>query len=123
MIPRILGNRSPDFASIGEARMFTTVDFSGPWAAVCARYGLDPDRGYAYSLDGATGAGEPSDLWYAGELSGPDGMHYTLFREPQHTPEDVARAKEYCRRRFDVTGFSVVRVEWKPEAETIGGAA
>lgn len=96
--------------------MYTDVDFSGSWADICARYGLDPEHGYEYTLDSATD-GPPRGLWYSWELSGADGAHYTLFREPHHTDEDVARAKARCREQFDVTGFSIIRVYWADQAE------
>ena len=55
---------------------------------------------------GTTGR-EPSDMFYRMELTGPQGAHYYLFKEPQHTPEDVARAKAYIRRNFDPVSINI----------------
>lgn len=47
--------------------------------------------------------GEPG-LWYTSELAGAAGASFTLFKEPDHTAEDVRKAKGFIRRSRDVVG-------------------
>lgn len=43
-------------------------------------------------LDGVAGG-----VWYTEELSGPDGMDFTLIAEPDTTDEQIAEAKHILR--------------------------
>lgn len=52
-----------------------------------------------------------TDVLFWSELSGIDGAHYFLIREPRHTDADIAAAMESCRWSFDVTGFTVIEAE------------
>ncbi len=58
--------------------------------------------------DGATG-GHSHNFFYRRFITGPQGAHYELLREPQHTLEDVQRAKAYIRRNFDVVSIRIVK--------------
>ena len=62
-----------------------------------------------FSPDGVTGNGNPEDMFYKYELSGPDGARFWLLLEDHHTKEDQARAKSYLRNNFDVTKIDFVR--------------
>lgn len=47
-------------------------------------------------------------LFYQEELT-PNGGRFELFREPQHTDEDVNRAKNWLRHNLDVVSIKVVK--------------
>ena len=47
-------------------------------------------------------------LFYQEELT-PQGGRFELFREPQHTDEDVNKAKNWLRHNHDVVGIKVVQ--------------
>jgi hypothetical protein len=47
-------------------------------------------------------------LFYQEELT-PQGGRFELFRESQHTDEDVNRAKSWLRHNHDVVGIKVVK--------------
>jgi len=47
-------------------------------------------------------------LFYQEELT-PQGGRFELFREPQHTDEDVNRAKSWLRHNLDVVSIKVVK--------------
>lgn len=50
-------------------------------------------------------------LFYDEELSGPDGMHFTLFATETTTPEQIEGAKVIIRNDRDATGFSIVKIK------------
>lgn len=47
-------------------------------------------------------------LFYQEELT-PQGGRFQLFRETQHTDEDVNKAKNWLRHNHDVVGIKVVK--------------
>jgi len=59
-------------------------------------------------------AGNPSTdpqscLFYRSEVTGPQGAHYELLREHDHTDEDVKRARNYIRKNFDPVSIKIIR--------------
>lgn len=56
----------------------------------------------AYRIDG-----QINGIPYNEELSGPDGMHFTLFQPPEISDEAIKLAKADIRHRRDATGFTV----------------
>lgn len=44
---------------------------------------------------------------YTWELSGPDGAAFILYPKPEHTAEDIKRAKAYIRANQDATSIHV----------------
>jgi len=61
-----------------------------------------------FKPEGATGP-EHEDFFYRSSVTGPDGAHYELFREEQHTDEDIKRAKTYLRNNFDVVSIHLIK--------------
>lgn len=50
-------------------------------------------------------------LFYDEQLSGPDGMHFTLFATEETTLDQIHKAKKDLRNDRDATGFSVVNIK------------
>jgi hypothetical protein len=74
--------------------------------------GFDLSRTSAYRIDGYAPIGLPGVPWCE-ELSGPSGMHFTLFQLTCHDATDIRKAKAWLRDRRDVTGFIVLKVrQW-----------
>lgn len=77
----------------------------------------------AFSIDGSTGEG---GLFFNEELASCEGMSFLLFREPEHSDEDLAAAKAKLRHDRDVVRFYVYRItEWygSPAAVPAGRSA
>lgn len=58
---------------------------------------------HARQVRDVTGPGIAYREW----LEGPHGAGFALLREPQHTPADVAAAKQWLRARRDVVALYV----------------
>lgn len=89
------------------AKLVTKPNWDGDWEQ---RYfpNADPEYITASRIDGVT---DCTNMLYNEELSGPDGMHFTLFSViGSHTANDTKYAKSWLRSKFDATGFDVVRV-------------
>lgn len=52
---------------------------------------------------------EHEDLFFNSHITGPQGARYELFRQSHHTNEDVAKAKRYLKRNFDVVSICVIK--------------
>lgn len=50
---------------------------------------------------------ELRDVLFRSHISGPNGAHYELLREPHHTDEDIETAKRFIRRNFDPVSIKV----------------
>lgn len=61
-----------------------------------------------FNPQGSTGP-ERTDFVYRSDVTGPQGARYELLREKHHTGADVARAKRYLRRNFDVVSINVIK--------------
>ena len=61
----------------------------------------------AFRPHNSTG-GEITDLFYRESLTGPNGMHFELFKELHHTKKDVDNAKAYLRKNRDVASITIV---------------
>lgn len=46
--------------------------------------------------------------------AGPHGAWFTLLRMPEHTDEDIERAKRYLRNERDVVSLRIARPAWIP---------
>lgn len=51
---------------------------------------------------------QDNDMLFRSYITGPQGARYELFRESQHTEEDIKRAKKYLRSNFDVVSIHIV---------------
>ena len=49
-------------------------------------------------------------ILYLMELSCPDGAHYFLIQEKHHSHDDIMKAKSMARQKWDVTGFTVIKM-------------
>ncbi len=43
-------------------------------------------------------------------LAGPNGAWFLLFKEPQHTKDDIDRAKHWLRQRRDVVSIETQEI-------------
>lgn len=123
MLYRLIGVLRPN-GIIEDAQIMGDMDLGGSWEDVCKRYDYPtepeiPGGGYTYlwNLDGAASTVE-SSIWYSYSLN-VNGADYTLFREPEHTAEDIAAAKRDLRSNFDVTSIRVVKMRYAPGVETV----
>ena len=74
------------------------------------------DWGYPHGIAGSIKSNNPEKskeeatkiLFYQEELT-PQGGRFELFREPQHTDDDVNKAKNWLRHNHDVVGIKVVK--------------
>ena len=48
-------------------------------------------------------------MFYASELAGLQGARYWLFKEKHHRKEDIAIAKAYLKRSFDVINIQIIK--------------
>ena len=54
-----------------------------------------------------------NDIYYDYELAGPDGASFLLFAFPEHTKEDIRKAKKQIKNNDDVVRLSVEYIkEW-----------
>lgn len=61
-----------------------------------------------FNATGSTGA-EDKDMLFRSSITGPQGAHYELLKEEQHTDEDIKRAKSYLRNNFDVVSIHLIK--------------
>jgi hypothetical protein len=62
-----------------------------------------------FTPEGVTGAGEPTDMFYRSDVTGPQGAHYELLREAHHSEIDVKRAKAYLKNNFDTVSIKIIK--------------
>ena len=48
-------------------------------------------------------------MFFTSYLTGLQGARYELFKEKQHTKEDIMRAKSYIRNNFDSLSIEIVK--------------
>lgn len=58
--------------------------------------------------EGSTGD-HPSGMFYRSWITGPQGAHYDLLKELQHSELDIMRAKAYIKRNFDAVSIKIIR--------------
>lgn len=49
----------------------------------------------------------PIPVHYNSWISGPDGAHFVIYKEPNHTKEDLQRAKGWLRNNRDVLSIQI----------------
>lgn len=88
------------------AKMVAGPNWDGDWEK---RYWPDVDSSLveARMIDSWTGTYPVAE-----ELSGPDGMHFTIFVPAGESRENIDKAKHAIRSDRDATGFKVMRCLW-----------
>ena len=72
----------------------------------------NPEDVSVIRIDGvASQTGDEPALFFSENLGSRDGMDFTLFAEPGHDREAVARAKAYLRHNRDVLQINVIRID------------
>jgi hypothetical protein len=60
--------------------------------------------------EGTTDADTPDQqVLFNSDVTGPQGAHYYLFREAQHSDEDIKIAKRYIRNNFDAVSIHIIK--------------
>jgi hypothetical protein len=63
-----------------------------------------------YNLEGQTETELP--VWFSSEINGPDGAHFTLYREEEHSTADIKEAKYWLRNNRDCLTITIEKASW-----------
>lgn len=92
-------------------------DYDGNWQARYFGRGASWENVQAFSLFDDEDGKTPGGVRYHDELANCNGSSFSLFAEPHHTREDIARAKAWIRNRRDVVSIRVRRLTTQVECQ------